>query len=41
MTIARRLLILAAVPLLILLGLGIFNRLQLAKVESRVRFVCF
>jgi signal transduction histidine kinase/CheY-like chemotaxis protein/HAMP domain-containing protein len=39
MTIARRLMILLAVPLLALLGLGIFTRLQLAKIEARTRFV--
>src|SRR5215472_12855722 len=39
MTIAKRLIILLAVPLLALLGLGIFVRLQLTQVESRTRFV--
>jgi CHASE3 domain sensor protein len=38
MTIARRLIILLAVPLLVLLGLGAFSRIQLAKVEARTRF---
>src|SRR4051812_3252951 len=39
MTIARRLIILAAVPLFALLGLGIFGSVQLSKVEQRSRFV--
>jgi two-component system, sensor histidine kinase and response regulator len=39
MTIARRLTILLAVPLAALLGLGVFTRLQLSKVEERSRFV--
>jgi PAS domain S-box-containing protein len=39
MTIARRLMILLAVPLLALLGLGLFIRSQLAEVEFRSRFV--
>lgn len=39
MTIARRLLILMALPLLALVGLGIFTRLQLSKIEARTRFV--
>ena len=39
MTIARRLLILLAVPLMALIGLGIYTRLQLAKIEARSRFV--
>ncbi len=39
MTIARRLFILLAVPLVALLGLGIFIRLQLMDVESQSRFV--
>ena len=39
MTIAKRLSILLAVPLLALLGLGVFIRFQLAEVESRSRFV--
>src|SRR4051812_19074477 len=39
MTIARRLMILLAVPLVALLGLGIFTRLQLSKIEARTRFV--
>jgi signal transduction histidine kinase/CheY-like chemotaxis protein/HPt (histidine-containing phosphotransfer) domain-containing protein/HAMP domain-containing protein len=38
-TIAKRLIILLAVPLLALLGLGVFARLQLAEIESRSRFV--
>jgi two-component system sensor histidine kinase/response regulator len=39
MTIAKRLIILLTVPLLALLGLGIFTRIQLGRVEERSRFV--
>ena len=39
MTIAKRLIMLLAVPLVALLGLGIFIRSQLAEVESSSRFV--
>src|SRR6516225_4420494 len=39
MTIAKRLIILLAVPLVALLGLGIFTSLQLSKIEARSRFV--
>jgi PAS domain S-box-containing protein len=39
MTIARRLTILLAVPLVALLGLGLFIRLQLSDVEDQSRFV--
>jgi PAS domain S-box-containing protein len=39
MTIARRLIILVAVPLLVLIGLGIFNRVQMARIETSSRFV--
>src|SRR5262249_54136861 len=39
MSIAKRLTILLAVPLLALLGLGVFTRLQLATIEERTRFV--
>ncbi len=39
MTIARRLIILLAVPLLILVGIGVFTRQQLARIEERARFV--
>src|SRR4030095_17145747 len=39
MTIARRLLILLAVPLVALLGLGVFPRMQWSKIEERSRFV--
>lgn len=39
MTISRRLIILLAVPLLILVGLGIFVRSQLTGVDARSRFV--
>src|SRR5262249_4792585 len=38
MTIAKRLVLLVAVPLVVLFGLGLFSRVQLAKVESRVRY---
>jgi len=39
MTIARRLILLVAVPLLLLVGLGLFNRLELAKIDKQSRFV--
>lgn len=39
MTIARRLILLLTVPLVALLGLGVFTRLQLAEIEARSRFV--
>jgi signal transduction histidine kinase/HAMP domain-containing protein len=39
MTIARRLSVLLAIPLLALVGLGVFNRLQTEDVETRSRFV--
>ena len=39
MTIAKRLVLLLAVPLLALVGLGVFTRLQLTTIESRSRFV--
>ena len=39
MTIARRLIVLLAVPLLILLGIGLFTRSQLLRIEDRSRFV--
>jgi len=38
-TIARRLVVLLTVPLVALLGLGVFSRLQLAQIEARSRFV--
>jgi signal transduction histidine kinase/CheY-like chemotaxis protein/HPt (histidine-containing phosphotransfer) domain-containing protein/CHASE3 domain sensor protein len=38
-TIVRRLILLLAVPLVVLLGLGVFTSLQLAKIEARSRFV--
>ena len=38
-TIAKRLIVLLAVPLVALLGLGVFARLQLAEIEARSRFV--
>jgi PAS domain S-box-containing protein len=39
MTIARRLMTLLAVPLLILIGIGIITRQQMARIEERTRFV--
>jgi len=39
MTIAKRLLILLAVPLLVLAGLGVLVRQEIANVEERTRFV--
>jgi len=39
MTIARRLIVLLAVPLLTFFGLGLFMRAQLARIEDRTRFV--
>jgi two-component system sensor histidine kinase/response regulator len=39
MTIAKRLIVLVAVPLVVLIGLGIFIRVQLAGIETRTRFV--
>src|SRR4051794_29453274 len=39
MTIARRLLILLAVPLVGLLALGVLTRMQLENIEERTRFV--
>jgi CHASE3 domain sensor protein len=39
MTIAKRLVLLVAVPLLVLIGLGIFIWSQLAEIEARSRFV--
>ncbi len=39
MTIAKRLIFLLAVPLVALLGLGVFTRIELAKIEARSRFV--
>src|ERR1700752_3602254 len=39
MTIAKRLILLLAVPLLALVGLGVFTRLQLTTIETRSRFV--
>src|SRR5262249_36208791 len=38
MTIAKRLAILVAVPLVVLLGFGVFSHLLLDKVESRVHY---
>jgi len=39
MTIARRLALLVAVPLLVLGALGVFSMLELSRIESRSRFV--
>jgi two-component system, sensor histidine kinase and response regulator len=39
MTIAKRLILLLAVPIVALLGLGIFTRLELSSIEERSRFV--
>jgi methyl-accepting chemotaxis protein len=39
MTIAKRLVLLLAVPLLALVGLGVFARLQLTTIETRSRFL--
>ena len=39
MTIAKRLILLVAVPLLALVGLGVFLRIQLAQIEARSRFL--
>src|SRR4029453_4434315 len=39
MTIAKRLVLLLAVPLLVLVGLGVFTRWQLTTMEPRSRFV--
>jgi two-component system, sensor histidine kinase and response regulator len=39
MTIAKRLIVLLAVPLAALLGIGVFTRLQLSKIEDRSQFV--
>ena len=39
MTIGKRLVLLLAVPLLALVALGIFTRLQLTTIETRSRFV--
>ena len=39
MTIARRLIILLAAPLLVLVALGIFTRVQLAKISVSLELV--
>ncbi len=39
MTIAKRLIVLLTVPLIALIGLGVFTRLQLSAIEARSRFV--
>src|SRR5262245_28543376 len=39
MTIGKRLMVLLTVPLLALLGFGVFTRLKLAEIEARSRFV--
>ena len=39
MTIAKRLTVLLAVPLLALVGFGVFSRLQFTTIETRSQFV--
>ena len=39
MTIGKRLMLLLAVPLIALLGFGVFARIQLSRIEERSRFV--
>src|SRR5215469_729333 len=39
MTIAKRLTVLLALPLLALLGLAVFTRLQLSRIEEQSRFI--
>ena len=39
MTIARRLIILVGIPLVALIGMGVFFRVQLDDIESHNRFV--
>jgi Four helix bundle sensory module for signal transduction len=39
MTIGKRLILLLAVPLIALLGFGVFARVQLSRIEERSRFV--
>src|SRR5262245_28486920 len=39
MTIARRILLLAAATPLVLVALGVFNQVELARIEGRSRFV--
>jgi len=39
MTIARRLLVLLTVPLLVLVGIGVFGRIQMAAIEDQARFL--
>src|SRR5262245_44986811 len=39
MTIARRLILLLAIPLVAMVAVGIFTRMQLAQMEARTRFV--
>ncbi len=39
MTIAKRLIVLLAVPLLILLGIGLFTRYELLRIEDRTRYL--
>ena len=38
MTIAKRLIVLVVVPLVVLMGLGVYSRVLMAKVESRTRY---
>src|SRR5688572_27091470 len=39
MTVAKRLIVLMAIPFVVLLGLGLFGSQQLSKVEERSRFI--
>ena len=39
MTIARRLVLLLAVPILALLAMGVFTRMELGRIETSTRFV--
>src|SRR4051794_2926805 len=39
MTIARRLILLVAVPLMILIGLGVLSSVELARVKARARYL--
>jgi two-component system sensor histidine kinase/response regulator len=39
MTIAKRLIVLLAVPLMILLGIGLFTRYELVRIEDRTRYL--
>ena len=39
MTIARRLILLVSIPLLLLIGLGLYSRFELAKIDTQSQFV--